>query len=116
MPVRARLISVNPRRGCSPVTKARCHFSDVAGVEEATDEVQELVEFLRDPKKFQKLCGRIPKGGVDGWPSRHCKTCWAGLASREKLRAVLLHQAAPISWRCSSASGPRASATCFGKK
>jgi len=37
-------------------------FNDVAGVEEAKEEVAELVEFLRDPSKFQKLGGRIPSG------------------------------------------------------
>ncbi len=37
-------------------------FQDVAGVEEAKEEVAELVEFLRDPGKFQKLGGKIPKG------------------------------------------------------
>ena len=37
-------------------------FSDVAGVEEAKEEVAELVEFLRDPGKFQKLGGKIPRG------------------------------------------------------
>ena len=37
-------------------------FADVAGVDEAKDEVSELVEFLRDPGKFQRLGGRIPKG------------------------------------------------------
>lgn len=37
-------------------------FADVAGCEEAKDEVKELVEFLRDPAKFQKLGGKIPQG------------------------------------------------------
>jgi cell division protease FtsH len=37
-------------------------FNDVAGVEEAKEEVRELVEFLRDPGKFQKLGGKIPRG------------------------------------------------------
>ncbi len=37
-------------------------FDDVAGVDEAKEEVKELVDFLRDPSKFQKLGGRIPKG------------------------------------------------------
>src|SRR5512139_2677783 len=37
-------------------------FADVAGVDEAKEDVQELVDFLKDPSKFQKLGGRIPKG------------------------------------------------------
>jgi len=37
-------------------------FNDVAGVEEAKDELQEIIEFLREPQKFQKLGGKIPKG------------------------------------------------------
>ncbi|MDP8248188.1 MAG: ATP-dependent zinc metalloprotease FtsH [Candidatus Tritonobacter lacicola] len=40
----------------------RMTFNDIAGIEEAKEEVQEIIEFLKDPKKFQKLGGRIPKG------------------------------------------------------
>ncbi len=42
--------------------KNKVTFDDVAGVEEAKEEVQEIVEFLSDPSKFQKLGGRIPRG------------------------------------------------------
>ena len=42
--------------------KVKTTFADVAGVEEAKEEVQELVDFLRDPSKFQKLGGKIPRG------------------------------------------------------
>jgi len=42
--------------------KDRITFSDVAGCDEAKEEVGEVVEFLKDPKKFQKIGGRIPKG------------------------------------------------------
>ena len=42
--------------------KDRITFADVAGCDEAKEEVSEVVEFLKDPKKFQKIGGRIPKG------------------------------------------------------
>ncbi len=52
-------------------------FQDVAGVEEAKEEVAELVEFLRDPGKFQKLGGKIPKGVLMVGPPGTGKTLLA---------------------------------------
>jgi cell division protease FtsH len=43
-------------------TQGRVTFEDVAGVDEAKDDLKEIVEFLRDPQRFQKLGGRIPRG------------------------------------------------------
>ncbi|MDO5610885.1 MAG: ATP-dependent zinc metalloprotease FtsH [Pseudomonadota bacterium] len=52
-------------------------FADVAGVEEAKEEVSELVEFLRDPSKFQKLGGKIPRGVLMVGPPGTGKTLLA---------------------------------------
>jgi cell division protease FtsH len=52
-------------------------FSDVAGIDEAKDEVQEIIEFLKDPQKFQKLGGRIPKGVLVVGPPGTGKTLLA---------------------------------------
>lgn len=71
---RAKLLSNNAKR----VT-----FKDVAGVEESKEELQEIIEFLKEPQKFQKLGGRIPKGILMMGPPGTGKTLLARAVAGE---------------------------------
>jgi len=57
--------------------QGRVTFDDVAGVDEAKEDLQEIVEFLQDPQKFQKLGGRIPRGALLVGPPGTGKTLLA---------------------------------------
>ena len=63
--------------------QGRVTFEDVAGVDEAKEDLQEIVEFLRDPQKFQKLGGRIPRGVLLVGPPGTGKTLTARAVAGE---------------------------------
>jgi cell division protease FtsH len=67
----------------SSSTQKKVTFKDVAGVDEAKDELQEIIEFLREPQKFQKLGGRIPKGVLLMGPPGTGKTLLARAVAGE---------------------------------
>ncbi|MGA9657645.1 MAG: ATP-dependent metallopeptidase FtsH/Yme1/Tma family protein, partial [Asticcacaulis sp.] len=63
--------------------KNRVTFNEVAGVEEAKEDLQEVVDFLKDPSKFQKLGGKIPKGALLVGPPGTGKTLLARAVAGE---------------------------------
>jgi cell division protease FtsH len=67
----------------SSSSQKKVTFKDVAGVDEAKDELQEIIEFLREPQKFQKLGGRIPKGVLLMGPPGTGKTLLARAVAGE---------------------------------
>jgi cell division protease FtsH len=79
-----RLFSLGKSRARRMDEKAkRATFADVAGVEEAKQELVEIIEFLRDPAKFRKLGGRIPKGVLMIGPPGTGKTLLARAVAGE---------------------------------
>ena len=71
------------RAKLSSSTQKKVTFRDVAGADEAKDELQEIIEFLREPQKFQKLGGRIPKGVLLMGPPGTGKTLLARAVAGE---------------------------------
>ena len=67
----------------SPSTQKKVTFGDVAGVDEAKEELQEIIDFLRDPQKYQKLGGRIPQGVLLTGPPGTGKTLLARAVAGE---------------------------------
>jgi hypothetical protein len=98
---RAKLLSENQHK----VT-----FNDVAGIDEAKEELEEIIAFLKDPKKFTKLGGRIPKGVLLVGAPGTARRCSPG-PSPARRACPSSRSRARTSSRCSSASGPPASAT-----
>ncbi len=92
----------------------RVTFEDVAGVDEAKQDLQEIVEFLRDPGKFQRLGGRIPRGVLLVGPPGTGKTLIARAVAGE---ATCRSSPSPVltSSKCSSASARAVSATCSSR-
>lgn len=103
---RARLIDENNNA---------VNFSDVAGCDEAKEEVSELVDFLRDPQKFQKLGGRIRAACCSSGLPAPVRRC---LPARSRVRRRCRSSAsrARTSSRCSSVSARPACATCSSRR
>ena len=92
----------------------RVTFDDVAGIEEAKQELQEIVEFLKDPQKFQRLGGKIPRACCWSALPAPARRCWPA-PSPARRTCPSSPSRAPTSSRCSWASALRGCAICSSR-
>ena len=94
--------------------QGRVTFEDVAGVDEAKEDLVEIVDFLKDPHKFQRLGGKIPKGALLVGPPGTGKTFWRA-PSPAKPMCRSSRSPVPTSLKCSWVSAQAGCATCSSR-